>query len=172
MYRNEILNSTSWSISESGSCLAFVLSIFLLSSFSSFQLQNSDLTVLAFKPSASTANQSTTHTQATVSNITVGSYPSDISVNPSTNIAYVANADSNTVSVIDGKTNTVISNITVGRSPVAVSVNPSTNIAYVANADSIVFVIDGKTNTSVHSFTPIQAPSTTNRSTTKTPHLR
>jgi YVTN family beta-propeller protein len=162
MYRNEILNSTSWSISLSGSCLAFVLSIFLLSSFSSFPLQNSDLTVLAFKPSASTANQSTTHTPATVI-ATVGRYPFGISVNPSTDMAYVANSDSNTVSVIDGKTNTVISNITVGRSPVAISANPSTNIAYVANADSnTVFVIDGKTNTSVHSFTPIQAPSTTN----------
>jgi YVTN family beta-propeller protein len=120
--------------------------------------------VLAFKPSASTANQSTTHTPATVI-ATVVRYPFGISVNPSTNIAYVANADSNTVSVIDGKTNTVISNITVGRSPHSVSVNPSTNIAYVANADSnTVSVIP-----SVHSFTPIQAPSTTNRSTTKTP---
>jgi YVTN family beta-propeller protein len=30
-----------------------------------------------------------------------------VSVNPSTNIAYVANRDDNTVSVIDGKTNTL-----------------------------------------------------------------
>ena len=43
-------------------------------------------------------------------------------------------------------------------------------VQHVANADSnTVSVIDGKTNTSMHSFTPIQSPSTTNRSTTKTP---
>ena len=54
-------------------------------------------------------------------------------INPSTNIAYVANNVDNTVSVIDGKTNRVIATITVGKSPYAVSVNPSTNIVYVAN---------------------------------------
>ena len=69
--------------------------------------------------------------------------PWAVSVNPSTNVAYVANADGDTVSVIDGKTNTIIDNITVGTIPVALSVNPLTNIVYVANrADNTVTVIE------------------------------
>jgi YVTN family beta-propeller protein len=77
----------------------------------------------------------------------IGDRPSGVSVNPATNIAYVANSGSSTVSVIDGKTNTVLSNITVGTTPNAISVNPATNIAYVSNYnDGTVSVIDGKTN--------------------------
>jgi YVTN family beta-propeller protein len=86
--------------------------------------------------------------------INVGDRPSGVSVNPSTNIAYVALR--NIVSVIDDKTNTVISTIKVHSPGIwflgAVAVNPSTNIAYVVNwgystGDNTVFVIDGKTNT-------------------------
>jgi len=40
--------------------------------------------------------------------IPVGRAPYGVSVNPSTNIAYVTNRDGHTVSVIDGKTNTLI----------------------------------------------------------------
>jgi YVTN family beta-propeller protein len=77
----------------------------------------------------------------------IGDRPSAVAVNPSTNIAYVANRDSNTVSVIDGKTNRVIIDVHVGSRPSAISLNPSTNIAYVANNDdNTVSVIDGKTN--------------------------
>jgi YVTN family beta-propeller protein len=77
----------------------------------------------------------------------VGISPSAVSVNPSTNITYVANQGDNTLSVIDGKTLSITS-IQVGRTPSAVSVNPSTNIAYVVNrGDNTVSVIDGKTNT-------------------------
>ena len=35
-------------------------------------------------------------------------YPVDISVNPNTNIIYTADYNSNTISVIDGKTNRVV----------------------------------------------------------------
>jgi YVTN family beta-propeller protein len=80
--------------------------------------------------------------------------PSGVSVNPSTDLVYVANREAKTVSVIDGKTNTVTANIIVGTincgffRPLGVSVNPSTNIIYVANfQDNTVSVIDGKTNT-------------------------
>ena len=77
----------------------------------------------------------------------IGDGPIAVSVNPSTNIVYVANYDNNTVSVIDGKTNRVIANVTVGTSPNAVSVNPLTNIVYVTNYDdNTVSVIDGKSN--------------------------
>jgi YVTN family beta-propeller protein len=94
------------------------------------------------------------------SGIHVGSYPFAVSVNPSTNIAYVANLDDDTVSVIDGKINKVTTNITVGKNPYAVSINPSTNIAYVANhGDDTVSVIDGRTNTVTATIPVSQFPS-------------
>ena len=60
--------------------------------------------------------------------ISIGHHPIAISVNPSTNIAYVANRDDNTVSVIDAKSNRVIDTTKVGTSPTAISINAFTNI--------------------------------------------
>ena len=62
---------------------------------------------------------------------------------------YVANTGSNTVSVIDGKTNNVTSDISkaIGKNPREIDVNPKTDKIYVANTGSnTVSVIDGKTN--------------------------
>jgi YVTN family beta-propeller protein len=71
-------------------------------------------------------------------------------VNPNANRIYVANADDNTTSVIDGKTNKVITDIKVGQDPEAVSANPNTNMIYVANADdNTISVIDDKTSSVV-----------------------
>ena len=82
--------------------------------------------------------------------ITVGGAPSGVAVNPNNDMVYIANERSDTVSVIDGKTNKVLPNdITVGDHPVGIAVNsnPENNLVYVANADSgTVSVIDGKTN--------------------------
>ncbi len=47
----------------------------------------------------------------------IGAEPYDISVNGLYNVVYVANQGSNTVSVIDGKTNTVTDTIKVGTRP-------------------------------------------------------
>ncbi|MDA1676801.1 YncE family protein, partial [Bacillus cereus group sp. TH152-1LC] len=56
--------------------------------------------------------------------ISVGSGPSGIGVNTSTNKIYVANSGANTVSVIDGATNTVVgSAIPVGSGPSGIGVN-------------------------------------------------
>jgi YVTN family beta-propeller protein len=64
--------------------------------------------------------------------------------------AYVANFDSNTVSVIDTATNTVVATVAVGIHPLGVAVNPAGTRAYVANYDSNnVSVIDTATNTVV-----------------------
>ena len=41
-------------------------------------------------------------------NIITGNSPWDISVNPNANFVYVTNSDSDTISVIDGKTNSVM----------------------------------------------------------------
>ena len=56
-----------------------------------------------------------------------------MAVNPVTNKIYVANIDSNNVTVIDGATNATT---TVRRDPApyAVAVNPVTNKIYVANS--------------------------------------
>jgi YVTN family beta-propeller protein len=66
---------------------------------------------------------------------------------------YVTNHASNSISVIDGKTNKVTGTITVGTSPVGVSANPVTNKVYVTNIQSsTVSVIDGKTNRVVNTI--------------------
>ena len=43
-----------------------------------------------------------------------GSEPEGVAVNPTTNRIYVANYDSNNVSVIDGASNTVVATVAVG----------------------------------------------------------
>ena len=65
--------------------------------------------------------------------VQVGVYPSAITVNPDTNMVYVVNYASNTVSVIGGsKTNpVVVAHVPVGQSPDDIAVNPDTNMVYV-----------------------------------------
>ena len=89
-----------------------------------------------------------------IDDISVGNSPFGVAVNPNTNLAYVANSNSSTVSVIDGKTNSVIATIPVGNSPFGVAVNPNTNLAYVAATNShLIYVIDGNTNSVVKNIT-------------------
>jgi len=65
-------------------------------------------------------------------------------------LAYISNADSNDVSVIDTATNTVVATVAVGNSPFGVAVSSDGSRAYVANAfSSDVSVIDTSTNTVV-----------------------
>ena len=71
-------------------------------------------------------------------------YPNVITVNPDTNMIYVANLGTSTVSVIDGDTNTVIGDpIFVRALPFGIVVNPIIDIIYVANyGDDAISVID------------------------------
>jgi hypothetical protein len=70
-----------------------------------------------------------------------------VAVNETTGRAYVANHDSNNVTVIDGKSRSVAATVQAGAGPEGIAVNPATNRVYVANAgDSTVTVIDGATN--------------------------
>jgi YVTN family beta-propeller protein len=79
-----------------------------------------------------------------------GNRPNFVSVNPSTNMIYVANYYDNTISVIDGKTNRVTITIPVDPHPSAISVNLSTNIIYVSSrAHKLISVINGTTNTMI-----------------------
>ncbi len=94
-----------------------------------------------------------------VTTIPVGKSPGGLCVNPKTNMVYVTNYKSNTVSVINGENNSLVATIPVGKNPIAVAVNPNTNIIYVANANKNggISVINGKTN-SVIATIPIEAP--------------
>ncbi len=67
-----------------------------------------------------------------------------VAVNPDTNRVYVANHESDTVSVIDGETNKVIATVDVGEAPNRIVVNEQTNRVYVSNLiSSSLTVIDG-----------------------------
>ncbi len=83
-----------------------------------------------------------------IDTIPVGSNPFGVAYDSGDGRVYVANAVSNTVSVIDTSTNTVNANITVGSNPVGVAYDPDDGMVYVTKPDSSsVSVIDTKTNT-------------------------
>src|ERR1035441_2847018 len=85
--------------------------------------------------------------QTVTATVSAGLAPIAIAVNPVTNTIYVANLDSNTVTVINGATNTATATVSTGTFPYAVAVDPVTNTIYVANLDSnTVTVINGATN--------------------------
>ncbi len=88
----------------------------------------------------------------------VGKGPSDVAVNPITNMIYVVNKRSDDVTVIDGKTKRT-TRVAVGPAPSSVAVNQLTNKIYVTNVagrdangapdtnvSGSVTVIDGATN--------------------------
>jgi len=81
-------------------------------------------------------------------NISVGKRPTGLAIDitEGSNKLYVANHDSDSVSVIDTITNNVIDNISsVGDSPVGMAINPITEKLYVSNIGSnTVSVIDTK----------------------------
>lgn len=81
-----------------------------------------------------------------------GKYPIAVAVNSTTNKIYIANRDSNNVTVIDGATNAVLTTVSDPKAvnPKGVVVNSTTNTIYVANAGSNnVTVIDGASNSVV-----------------------
>lgn len=71
--------------------------------------------------------------------------PQGIAVNPGTNRIYVANYDSDNVSVIDGATNTTVATVSVGDAATAAEVDTRTNRVYVTAGEALA-VIDGQTN--------------------------
>ena len=82
----------------------------------------------------------------------IGRSPNAVAVDPSTNVVYIANSASNTVSVINCNVprgqNFMPNTVTVGGFPMGVAVNPSTHMIYVTSRDyNTISVIDGKTNT-------------------------
>ena len=64
--------------------------------------------------------------------IQIGNKPIDLDVNPKTNKVYVANYDSDTLSVINSTNG--VEEIPVGNKPISVAVNPNTNKIYVTQS--------------------------------------
>jgi YVTN family beta-propeller protein len=105
---------------------------------------------------------------AVLANITVGKIPIGVAVNPFTNVAYVANQESN-VSVIDYSftppnpfETRSVTNIPLGEYSLlsAIAINPNTNMVYVTTynvgtytvaSQSTMYVINGSTNKVVSS---------------------
>src|SRR5699024_4386572 len=88
------------------------------------------------------------HAAGATTTVTVGTNPIGIAITPDGSHAYVANANSDNVSVIDTTSNTVAKTITVGSTPSWVAITPDGSHAYVANANSDnVSVIDTTSNT-------------------------
>ncbi len=95
-----------------------------------------------------------------IPHITVGAFPSAIGFDSFTDKIYVANAATNTVSVIDGFNNTKIGkDIPVREDPADIGVVYDTHRIYVANmGNNTVSVIDGKSNTNIKNITVGKAP--------------
>ncbi len=75
--------------------------------------------------------------------VPVGNYPYGVAVNPNGTKVYVANQNSNTVSVIDTATNNVTATVNTGIGPQGIAVNPNGSRVYVTNGGSNnVSVID------------------------------
>jgi YVTN family beta-propeller protein len=88
-----------------------------------------------------------------VTPVTVGNYPRGVAVNHDGSRIYVANALSQSVSVIDGATNTLVATVTGFRGfPWGVAVSPVSNRLYVTNVygiysnDEDIKVVDTATN--------------------------
>ena len=77
----------------------------------------------------------TVSAQSVTATVAAGISPRAVAINPVTNQIYVANINSNNVTVIDGVTNSTAT-VAAGTNPTAVAINPVTNKIYVANEAS------------------------------------
>ena len=78
-----------------------------------------------------------------VAEVAVGGDPESVAINPNNTVAYVANAEDGTVSVVDLASRTVSGTIPVGAEPMAVTLSPNGTRLYVANsASNTLSVVD------------------------------
>ena len=92
--------------------------------------------------------------QQRIAIVNVGALPESVDINPVTDRVYVANAGSNTITVISATSHAVIDTIAVWRAG-QVAVNPVTNRIYSAGLGSgVLSVIDGIS----HAVTSVPAP--------------
>jgi YVTN family beta-propeller protein len=131
--------------------LLLILTLSALFYYSSYLDSN---TVIAQTNTLASNNSSLSN-----SGIDVNTFPVGIAVNPSTNKVYVVNEYSNTVSVIDTRTDKVRSTISLGNFPYGIDINPLNNRIYVTNRGSnSVSVLDGSVDTKLHDITVGKSP--------------
>jgi YVTN family beta-propeller protein len=86
--------------------------------------------------------------------VSTGAGPIGVSVSPNGRVIYVANQNSNNISVINTGADTVATTIPVGTGPAGVSVSPNGSLVYVANESSnTVSVINALTNKAFSTIT-------------------
>ncbi len=96
---------------------------------------------VSVQPSGSAPGTAT----AVIKTIAVGNGPEGVAINDSDDTVYVANWNSDYVSVINGRTGAVDDTITVGQRPAGVAVNQSDDTVYITNWNSnYVSVINGR----------------------------
>jgi YVTN family beta-propeller protein len=104
-------------------------------------------------PAASTVSPPVWEIGSVTSTITVGYSPIGVTYDGGNGNVYVANTNSNSVSVISAATNTVVATITVGNNPRCIAYDDENGNLYVSNiGGSSVSVISGATNTVVASI--------------------
>ncbi|MDW8230880.1 MAG: PKD-like domain-containing protein, partial [Saprospiraceae bacterium] len=86
-------------------------------------------------------------TGSTVAFATVGSAPNGVAFNPANGLVYVANENSDNVSVVNPATGTVVATIPAGIGPMGVSVTPDGQRVYAACLSGEVYVINAANNT-------------------------
>ncbi len=85
--------------------------------------------------------------------VSFGCNPTEVAVNPVTNMIYAADGQCNRFYVMNGTTDTVVAAMGLGEGPTGVAVNPNTNMIYVTNQGSnTVSVLNGTTNTVVETI--------------------
>ena len=85
--------------------------------------------------------------------INVGVRPVSLAFNSVNNMVYVANFNSNTLSVINTENNSVSDTINVGANPVGLGVNPMSGDIYVSNATNNTITVIGSDNAVVNTVT-------------------
>lgn len=104
-------------------------------------------------------------TNKVVAIIDVGQYPSGLTLDSQNNCVYVANYDSDNVSVINGTTNEIVSTIGVGNnSPLGIAYDSSNGYIYVANNNypndsGTISVIAGSNDAVVQTLPLLEEPS-------------
>jgi YVTN family beta-propeller protein len=87
------------------------------------------------------------NTNKVISKISVGGGPFGVAYDKANGYIYVANAASNTTSIIDGRTSSVVATVKMGTFPYKVVVDPSDQYIYVTNwGSNSISRIDPTTN--------------------------
>jgi len=81
-----------------------------------------------------------------VASLATGRMPHQVEVNKETNLVYVSNFNSQSVSVIDGSTNKIIKTVRVGPDPQGIAIDRVTNTIYVAGGSGVVSIINGSSH--------------------------